>query len=438
MTLPAGQNGRITFTAPSGSPSVGLAVTGLTYTPTTAGGALGVVIRRIADGVVVSTGGDLCAPTNAVGGRCGLNARNLVPGDYAIEITPPSGSVGNPPASTSFSLTLSNDVAGTPTKLSPGSAGSVALGTNGQNGFFTFDGQVDQRIGLAVSSLTVQDGQPVGVTVYRPDGTARLYPPPNAVGVWGVTVIDVPTLDANGLHTIYVDPAYASTMSSATVTLSSDVLGTVPIDGTSQGVTLTTLGQYANYDFTVTTAGQNLGLGLSNLSLTPASGSATLVLDVLGSTAADCPLGPPVNGCALNLTNMAVGTYRVLVKPPAAATGASFSLTLSTDVTPPKLTLGTPYNLTVGRRGQDARLTFDGQAGQNRRVTISAIGTTPAGQSVRMGVLRPDNYQYTWTWFSTAGQTFDLPNLPQTGVYTLWFDQDKGLTYNLTVNVTQY
>ncbi len=436
VTLPAGQNGRVTFTAPSGGPSVGLAVTGLTYTPSTAGGALDVVIRRIADGVVVSTGGDQCAPTNAVGGRCGLNARNLVQGDYAIEITPPSASVVNPPNSTSFSLTLSNDVAGTPTKLNPGGAGSVALGTNGQNGFFTFDGLNGQRLGLAVSSLTVQDGQPVGVTVFRPDGTARLYPPPNAMGVWGVTVIDVPTLDVSGLHTIYVDPAYASTMSSATVTLSSDALGTLPINGASQSVTLNTLGQYANYDFTVSTAGQNLGLGLSNLSLTPPSGSATLQLE--GGTSTDCALGLPANGCALNLTNMAVGSYRVLVKPPAAATGASFDLTLSPDVTAPKLTLGTPYNLTVGRRGQDARLTFDGVTGQNRRITVSAITTAPTAQSVRVSILRPDNYEYTSTLFSTAGQTFDLPNQTQTGVYTLWFDQDKGLTYNLTVTVTQY
>ena len=439
VTLPAGQNGRITFTVPSGVASLGLGVTGLTYSPSTATGATGIIIRRVSDAVVVSTTWDSCQPTN-VGSRCGINAKNLVPGDYVIEITPPSTQTVTPPNSVSLSLILTNDASGTPTKLIPGNAGSLALGTSGQNGFFTFDGVTGQRLGLAISSLTVQDAQRIDVSVHRPDGTARLYPPSGALGAWGVTVIDVPTLDADGLHTIYLDPGYASTVSAGTVTLSVDAVGTLPIDGASQSVTLNTLGQYASYDFTVSTAGQNLGLGLSSMSLTPAPGSAMLQVVLVGGsgTYADCSFGPPANGCALNLTNMAVGSYRILVKPPAATTSGSFDLTLSTDVTAPKLTLGTPYTLTVGRRGQDARLTFDGVTGQNRRVTVSAIATTPTAQSVRALVLRPDGYAYTSTSFSTSGQSFDLPNQPQTGVYTLWFDQDKGLTYNLTVNVTQY
>ena len=438
LTLAQGQNARVTFTVPTGGRNLGLGVTGLVYTPVS-GETIGLVVRRLADNTTVGTTITACLPSNPFG-RCDWNLPNLLAGDYAIEITPASGSAGTPPTSTSLSLTLSADVAPTP-KLIPGTSAAISIGRAGQNARLTFDGLIGDKRGLAISGLTVQDGQFLGVSVLRPNGTVITTRNINA----STTVIDIPPLDASGVYTIYFDPWFASTITGTfNVLLSSDVTGTLTINGTPQNVTLSGLGQYATFGLTISAAGQNLGVGLSALTIAPASGETVLKLTLPDGTgvpylSVGCYLGPPINGCALNLNNLAIGQYNIVVSPPDPTTSASFTLTVSTDVTPPKLTLGTPYGLAVARRGQDARLTFGGIATQNRRVTITSFATVPSGQTVTMRVLRPsDGVNYAGTTISGTGATLDLPNQPQTGDYTLWFDQSEGLTYSLTINVTQF
>ena len=418
----------------AGGRNLGLGISGLTYTPNSVD-ATNVTVRRISDGATVGSLTTTCGTGNP-GGRCDVNLRNLAAGDYAIQITPPSGSTSTPPTSVSMTLTLSTDVAPLP-KLVAGAATLIGVTHTGQNARLTFDGLVGDRRGLAISGLTSEDNQWLGVTILKPDNTTVLVSAFATVAA-GVSVIDIPILDAGGVYTVYLDPAYAS-IASASVTLSNDAVGTLPIDGTPQNVTLNGLGQYATYDFTVSTPGQNLGLGLSALALTPASGGVNLVLDKIGGVQTGCYLGPPVNGCALNLANLAAGSYRILAKPPAPTTAASFTLTLSTEVTGPKLTLGTPYSLAVNRYGQNARLSFGGVVGENRRVTVTSLQGLPAGQYVRIGVRRPsDGYQFMYNGVTGPGGSFDISNLAQTGDYTLWFAGDYGQTYSLTVNVTQY
>ena len=395
------------------------------------------MIRRLADSVTVGTSVTGCLPSNP-GGRCDWNLPNLLAGDYAIEVTPASGSLSTPPTSTSLSLTLSTDVAPAP-KLVSGSPTSLSITRAGQNARLTFDGLTGQQLGLAISGLTVQDGQVLGVSVLRPNGTVIASRNVNASPM----PIDIPTLDADGVYTVYFNPWHASTTNTFNVLLSNDATGTLVIDGVPQNVALNGLGQYATYGLTISAPGQNLGVGLSALAFTPAGGETALRLTLPNGTwvpyqSVACYPGPPVDGCSLNLNNLAVGQYNILVSPPDATTSASFTLTVSADVTAP-LTLGTPYGLAVARRGQDARLTFGGIVTQNRRVTITSFTTDPSGQSVTMRVLRPsDGVNYAGTTISGTGATLDMPNQPQTGDYTLWFDQSNGLTYTLTVNVTQY
>lgn len=424
VALTQGQKARITFTATAGQ-NLGLGLSGLAHSPGDPN-PTGVYVYRESDNANM---GSVNCTTSNPGGRCGLNFANLNAGNYRIEIVPPAG-----PTSTNLSLTLSTDLTGT---LTTNTTTSVNLSRVGQNGRYTFTGTTGQHLGLAVSALALQDSQWVQVSVLRSNGTV-VVSPTNIAPPTGV--IDLPALPANDTYTVFLDPLHASS-GTLDVTLSTDVTGTLTINGSAQNAALTVRGQTARYSFTVATAGQNLGLGLSALALTPSTGGTIMkVVNPGGADILSVSCDPSVagSGCMLNASGLATGTYTVVVTPPSATTAASFTLTLSTDVTT-ALTLATPYNLSVARRGQDARLTFPNTAGQNRRITITSLATTPSGQNVTVRVLRPSDGAVSYIQdFSGTGGTLDMPALAQTGNYTIWFDQGLGLTYTLTINVTQY
>lgn len=141
--------------------------------------------------------------------------------------------------------------------------------------------------------------------------------------------------------------------------------------------------------------------------------------------------------CALNLFNLPAGAYAAIVEPPPGATASQFSLTLSTDlVASLAVNASTATTLNVNRHGRDARPTFVGTARQNLTVRISGLTMTPL-LPVVVRVLRPSDgwLVYSFT-LSTASSNNVLANLPETGTYTMWFDQGLGLTYSLGVRVT--
>ena len=431
VSFAQGQKGRITFTVNATSgPNLGLGLSPLAYAPSNVPDPTNVVVYQVSTNAIVASASCFSA---SPGGRCGLNLENLATGDYRIEITPPPN-----PTGTTFSLRLTPDL--TPGSLTVNTAVPVSITTIGQNARLTFTGTAGQQLGLALSGMTILDNQYVSVVIRRASNN-QLVTSGNVSGPTGV--LDIPVLPANDTYVVYLDPEYAST-GTFDVTLSADATGTLLTDGTPQTVTLNVRGQRARYTFNAT-AGQNLGLGLSGMSLTPsASGTAMRVIRL--STGADikntasCDPGAVGSGCALNLRALAADSYVVQVEPPAPTTSASFTLTLTPDspTVTPLLTLGTPFNLTVGIRGQDGLVKFSNVAGQNRRVTVTTLATSPTGQTVNMGVLQPNGTQVNGAGLSGAGGTLDLTSLPITGDYSLFFDQTQGLTYTLTVTVTQF
>jgi hypothetical protein len=101
------------------------------------------------------------------------------------------------------------------------------------------------------------------------------------------------------------------------------------------------------------------------------------------------------------------------------------------------LTLGgPPVSLTLGTPGQNAVLTFAGNAGQ--RVTIRATGVTIGPStccSTTLLIKRPDGVPLASGLAGTSGGTLSA-TLPVAGHYTLLVDPQVGSVGSLTLGVS--
>ncbi|MFC7520559.1 hypothetical protein ACFQS6_11090 [Xanthomonas populi] len=173
------------------------------------------------------------------------------------------------------------------------------------------------------------------------------------------------------------------------------------------------------------TAGQNLGFALSDLVLLNASYVYLRINKPDGSYAADQYCYANSNGCQINLFNTVAGTYSVVVDAPYNGDQTmSFKSTLSTDVTG-TLVADKMQTLTLGRRGQNGRLSFVGTAGQTVALQVAAQTTVPAERIAYYTVYRPDGTVLSAV-SATSAATLNLPNLPMTGTYTVFVDPYYG------------
>jgi hypothetical protein len=130
------------------------------------------------------------------------------------------------------------------------------------------------------------------------------------------------------------------------------------------------------------------------------------------------------------------GTYTVRVQPNLGGAG-SVQVTLWKDVTD-SLTIDAPYALTILYRNQAARLTFNGTAGQNLGVNISAL-TLGAGGTVQ--VSRPDGALMglpaagSATFAAGTATGIPMQTVPQTGIYTVVIMPDSGAIGTAQVTV---
>jgi hypothetical protein len=201
------------------------------------------------------------------------------------------------------------------------------------------------------------------------------------------------------------------------------------MDGASSSVTTSRIGQNARMTFSGA-AGQNIGLGVTNVSF----GSSTccgVLISIRkpdGSTLHSEYFGTR-GGEADPAVLPATGTYSIFFDPDALTTGSA-TLTLSQDVaaTAPTVNSTTPMataDLTMSRVGQNGRITFSGTIGQT--LAIGFDGMT-VGTSTCCGVLvsirKPDNSTLLSEYFGTDGGEDDLPTLPTSGTYTVFLDPD--------------
>uniref|UniRef100_UPI003DA05316 beta strand repeat-containing protein n=2 Tax=Xanthomonas oryzae TaxID=347 RepID=UPI003DA05316 len=416
------QNVYLTFTATAGQ-DLGLALSDL-VTPNTTSYASLTVYKS--DGS--TTASQFCYAYNT---GCQTNLVNLEAGTYSVVITPPYDG----DRTMSFKSSLSTDVTGT---LAADKVQTLTLGRRGQNGRLSFAGTAGQTVALQVAAQsTVPADRLTYYTVYKPDGAVlnSAYAGSNGISA---TTLNLPNLPMTGTYTVFVDPYYGETLSTQ-LTLATGVTGGPVINGAS-GSFVTRIPQQNVYLTFTATAGQNLGLALSDLVTPNATSYASLtVYKSDGSTTASQFCYAYNTGCQTNLVNLEAGTYSVVITPPYDGDRTmSFKSSLSTDVTG-TLAADKVQTLTLGRRGQNGRLSFAGTAGQTVALQVAAQSTVPADRLTYYTVYKPDGAVLNSAYAGSNGisaTTLNLPNLPMTGTYTVFVDPYYGETLSTQLTIT--
>jgi len=449
-----GQAIRYYFTGVAGQ-HLGLALQG--HTQTGGSHTTGIDIRRpdwnhLLDG---ATSSFACAPAPSAAHSCAANLNRSsntathsglpLTATYSVLIKAPVNSSSI--TSMGGKLWLSNDLV----------VGTMALDTDvnipplrvGQNARLLFSGTGGQRYGLSISNVSltpVEPNGPAGTSIWSSAGV--MVTVPNGGGLSGATELnnvrsyEWPPMPATDLYTVLVDPLNGSS-GTAQMRLWQTLSGVISVDGPSVPLTLIK-GQVARYSFAVSNAGQNRGIGISNVAVTPAGATPATISLLRSNGTSVTGVGPNLGllGTAymLNGSNLPADTYTLEVVPQNNSTSSSLDLTVSTDVVG-ELVLNTAYPLSVNRRGQDARLTFSGTAGQNRRLTVTGLttGPSPTNAAIDVKVTQPNETTQSYSAsVNPSSGILNFANLPATGTYTIWFDQPTGLTFNLSATLTQY
>jgi YD repeat-containing protein len=413
-TVP-GQNVYFTFVAASGQ-NLGLGISDLSVS--NGGYQVNVFVYK-PDGTSLMDIG--CYTSN---GGCGLNMPNLEAGTYSVRVQPSNSS-----QIISFRTTLSSDITGV---IERDVSAALNLPRHGQNGRLTFAGTAGETLALHVGEqTTVPAGQTTYYSVYKPDGT--LLASANAYQTPGVT-LNLPDLPVTGNYTLFVDPGAGETLS-ATTKLVAGAAGVVALDGVSSDFSTTVPGQNAYLTF-MATAGQNLGLGLSDLVMPGEANNYVrfYVYRPNGTQLSTALCSITNNICQINLTNLTAGTYRVMVQAPFNGDRTmSFKGTLSTDKAA-TLTRNVDYALTLPRYGQNGRLTFAATQGESLVLRVAGQVTVPAGGISYYTVYKPDGTLLKST-STTSVVGLSLPNLPATGNYTVFADPGNGQTMSAQVRI---
>ncbi len=408
-TMP-GQSVYLNFTVNSGQ-NLGLALSDIVTPNTTSNISLQVVDS--VDNTLISQS---CFAAN---NGCQVNLPNIYGGTYTAVVSPPSDG----DQTMKFAATLSSDLADS---LTLGTAKSVSLTRRGQNARLSFNGTAGQQsLVLNVSGQsTVPAARGVYYTVYAPDGSQL-----NSASITASGSVNLPKLPATGTYMVFVDPGYGETASaSLLLSSSSAITGTVPVDGTSGNYTTTMSGQKVALSFTAT-AGQNLGFALSDI-VTPntTSNLSLQIADSVGNVVGSQTCAAANNGCQVNLSSLKAGTYSAVVSPPTNGNQTmKFTATLSSDLAD-SLTLGTAKAVSLTRRGQNARLSFSGTAGQQGlTLQVSGQSTVPTTRGVYYTVYAPDGSQLNSASITASGSV-NLSKLPTTGTYMVFVDPGYGET----------
>ncbi len=356
----------------------------------------------------------------------GSNALSLpATGTYSILVDPRLSMTGNITITLSSEVTLPITIDGSPINLSFTRAG--------QNARLTFSGTVGQQVTVGASSSNIGfSNWGTYVSVKNPDGSTLLAQQDVGSDGFGSNVLSLP---ATGTYSILVDPRLSMT-GNITITLSSEVNLPITVDGSPISLSFTRAGQNARLTFSGTTGqqvsigGSSSTIGFSNwgtyLSVKNPDGSTLLGQQDVGS-----------DGFGSNTLSLpATGTYSILVDPRLSMTG-NITITLSSEVNLPITLDGSPVSLSFTRAGQNARLTFNGTAGQQVSVGTSASTIGFSNWGVYLSAKNPDGSTLiAQTDVGTDGYSSNTLNLAANGTYSILIDPRLSMTGNITVTLS--
>jgi len=420
----AGQTLFYTFSGTAGQ-NLGIGVTNAAYVS----GASGTTFMQ----VLRPDGGGLASGNCTIPGRCQISLRGLPStGTYRLElVTGAAEKLG-------VGVTLSPSITGTLTVDTPV---NLNFASTGQNAVLTFTTSSIQSLVLMARSMNFN---PAGTNVMM----NVLNSPSSQIAIANGTSTastSLPNLPV-GTYTVAVSNTAAAT-GSVQVLLSS---GTpVATDGTPVSFSASGAGEKAYYTF-AGTAGQNIGIGLTNMALAPGpfTNIGVVVYKPDGSNLASANCHYTYTGCQLALRGLpATGTYRIEVSPNNASQTMSFTMSLSQALGGAINPSATPLPLNFASAGQFAQYTFTATAGQNVTLRLDPTSITPTDSELMMRVFNPSGSQVTYVAVTSTGAAINLTNLVA-GTYavtivptyaatgTAQFKLLPGLTDTLTANGT--
>jgi hypothetical protein len=333
-------------------------------------------------------------------------------GTYTILIDPAKEATGNitlrlytVPADSVTPISVI-PTTGTPTDFSLAIPGSAAR--------FTFSGAVGQKVSIKTIASTIAFGD---FKLLKPDGTQQ-------ASTWfgsGDRTMDTQTLFSAGTYTVLLDPNsdYTGSGRIAVYEVPQDITQAVSF-GTPTNVNASAPGMKIHLTFTGN-AGHRVSVQMANstiqwgtLRLRKPDGSE--ITNTWFSTGAKF----------IDLQTLPLdGTYTVDIEPDTGRTGTAtvtvydVPADFSASVTPSAA--GAATQVSLATPGQNAELSFGGQAGQR-------IFTKLAGSTFNWGTLSligPTGATLASTWFSTGEQRIDTFVLPSAGSYRLRIDPDR-------------
>jgi hypothetical protein len=362
-----------------------------------------------------------------------LDAVSLpVAGTYTIVVDPEATNTGH------ITLTLYDVPADFTAAITPGGAPVTASVTvPGQNAQLTFSGTAGRRVSVKLSSVSMTGGTGyIEVSLKNPDGSLL-----GSVTFFSGSgaFVDVQTLPTTGTYTVFVNPL-DSNIGSATVTLydvPADVTGTMTV-GTPFNVTTTVPGQNALLSFNGT-SGQRITVNIGGVNLSGGNGYVDVTVKKPDGTTLAASNFVGSGGAFINTQTLPVtGVYTIFVNPQDLNTG-NVTLTVndvSADVTSSIVPGGNSVTVTTTSAGQNALVSFDGNAGQ--RVSLKLTGVTLTGGNGYLDVYlkKPDGSVLTFsTFISSSGGFLDVSTLPVTGTYTILVDPQGSNVGSVTLTL---
>lgn len=349
-----------------------------------------------------------------VGATLFIDVRQLTTtGTYKIFIDPTGPMTGN---ITCAVYDVPPDVTGT--IAANGQPVTISTTTPGQNASLVFNGVAGQRVVFASTFV----GFGVAVTILKPDLTVLK----SSLGAFfNETFLDVMTLPVTGAYTILLDPFRegAGAMNCTLYDVPADVTGTINPDGVPVNITTTVPGQVAVLTFTATVS-QRFSLLVSFSSSVPTPGFGISLRDQGGTFSTQTSASGEIFIDKFPAQGRNT-TYTLTLDPPQTLTG-TFTATLyemPPDISNTIAIGGQPVTVTTTVPGQNAKLTFDGVAGQ----TISLRGIGANGYLADVRIFRPGgNFLNSAGLGDPAQELFiDATILPDTGLYSISIDPRK-------------
>ena len=428
--------------------NLGLAVSGLTLNPTTfnvAGVALYNPDGSANSNINTHTNNYICSSIASNPSGCGWDLPNLPQtGIYTFFVIP--GFTSSAPtradaASMSATVTLSTDaspplVANTPLPITL---------RPGKNERLIINAAAGQPIAVEIAGITTAPiSAGMTATIYDPSGNYVQSVNSNTVNNPGGLLLYVANPSVIGTYTVVIEPNYGAS-GSATVTLDS---GTALSINTPATLTTTVVGQSTRFNFSVGTAGQNVTVALAGLAMGPfvpnTGGSAAAVLFNPDGTRNGAVNGcylvlGATTSCAWNFSNLAAGTYSLLVMPgvygavPAVTDGLTMSATVTVSgQISSTLSSGLPVPLTLASAGQSERLSVTATAGQPMVIEVAGIATVPVAAGMTAILYDPTGIYVQGLNSNTinnpGGLLLYVANPSTTGAYSVVIQPNNGAT----------